>query len=409
MPSPLESCPAEIVECIVRLLDLKDICSLRLSCISLAAKSSQYRFKTFFRSQHVDVTTDALEAFAQGLPAKGASIANRGSLRSPTLRVAVFREENDRVLPVEVHQLCVSKILWQCTTQTFATALRALAASTLRIESLNVYNDLDMQRCSLACEQLNIIDWNDAGLAKSLETLSSLSISISTEVFGFQEDDYENEYDLKKQSAEAQAKAEDETNFLGLSRLFQLCNRLENFELHFLRVYSNIMHHFNCEIILKHVVELKQLPRLKRCSLRGMPAREVDLLEFIKWTNVCELSLESVKLQAGTFKSIIEYCTSETANITKVYFNALYERHDHIEMIFFDGGGKSRVGFYSERDRASEWLEREGNIIRRPITYHLRLRWGMRNPYMVEWRRSQRTEYGPRLLDHASNCLPFDL
>ncbi|KAH8662730.1 F-box domain protein [Ilyonectria robusta] len=446
----LESCPDLVVECIVNLLDLDDICNLRLSCKSLAVKSSHYRFKTFFRSKHVDVTADALRTFAQGTQAGGlrslvqelyligianetrnqkkprtrndsrneeirrareinllsqafnglAKYSKNGSLPSLTLRVAIVRNDKERILPVDARPWPpMRKSVWQCTIYTFDTALRALAASKLRIESLNVFNDPDMERCSLACEQLNIIDWNDSGLAESFASLRSLSISISTRVFRFHKDIQEDEHDEgqppRKDAAEVQAEAGDESNFVGLSRLLPLCNRLENFEVHYLQVptgYSNLIDRFCCEKILQRVVELDRLPILKRCRLRGISAREVDLLDFVKRTRVCELSLESMILRTGTFRPIIDHCTSETANMTKLYFDTLYERHNREEMIFFVGGGKSRIGFPSAN--ATERLEREGDSVRHPITYYNPPLTPMGNPWIPEWRRFQRTEHG---------------
>lgn len=49
----LEDCPPEVIETVVSLLDFGDICRLRLTWRSLAAKSSHLCFKAFFRSKRV--------------------------------------------------------------------------------------------------------------------------------------------------------------------------------------------------------------------------------------------------------------------------------------------------------------------------------------------------------------------
>lgn len=58
-----EDCPNEVIGDIIALLEFDDICSLRRTCKSLAYKTTQNRFKSFFRSKHVDLTQSALVEF----------------------------------------------------------------------------------------------------------------------------------------------------------------------------------------------------------------------------------------------------------------------------------------------------------------------------------------------------------
>ncbi|KAK4624572.1 hypothetical protein CLAFUW4_06446 [Fulvia fulva] len=51
----LDGLPLEVVEEIVTLLDLTDVCKFRLTSKELAAKASHGRFKTFFRHKEIDV------------------------------------------------------------------------------------------------------------------------------------------------------------------------------------------------------------------------------------------------------------------------------------------------------------------------------------------------------------------
>ncbi|KAH7169854.1 uncharacterized protein B0J16DRAFT_312542 [Fusarium flagelliforme] len=453
MPLDLESCPETVVECFVQLLDLDDICNLRLSCKSLALKSSQYRFRTFFRSKHINVTVDALRTFAQGTQAGGlrsliqelylegiakeyenrkpwrqkdwqkeeisrtqevnllsqafnglVKYSKNRSLRLLTLRVAIVRNSEETILPADAGPLVsLQKSMWLCTMYTFDTALYALAASNLRIDSLNIFNQPDMQRPSLACDQINAIDWNDSGFSKSFATLRSLSISLSTRIFTLCRAIHENKHGVgrssKKDVAEVQAEAEDENDFVGLSRLLRLCNQLGNLEIDYfrnLRGYSDLADYFYYERILQRVVELDRLPILKRCKLSGISAEETDLLEFIQRTRVRELSLEKVILCTGTYRSIFDYCTSRVASMTKIHFDTLYEtiyeRPHREKMIFFAGGGKSRIGFPSAS--ATERLDREGDSVRTSITYYISPRTLIDNPWIPEWRRFRRAEDG---------------
>ena len=63
MSPRLEDCPDEVIEAIVVLLHLDDIRSLRQSCRSLAAKTTQRHFKSYYHSKRVDITRRALRAF----------------------------------------------------------------------------------------------------------------------------------------------------------------------------------------------------------------------------------------------------------------------------------------------------------------------------------------------------------
>ncbi|QKD63142.1 uncharacterized protein FOBCDRAFT_254811 [Fusarium oxysporum Fo47] len=453
MPLGLESCPEPVVECIVQLLDLDDICNLRLTCKSLALRSSQYRFRTFFRSKHIKLMVDALRTFAEGIQAGGlqsliqhlylvgivdecgsrkpgrqnywqneetrrtqevnllsqafnglAKYSKNGSPRLLTLRVAIVRNGEETTLPADSGPLVpLQRSVWLRTMHTFDTVVSALAASGLRIDGLNIFSEPDMHCSSLACDQINAIEWNDSGFAKTLATLRSLSISLSTRVFAFPRALQENKQDVgrssKRDAAEVQAEAEDENDFVGLSRLLRLCNQLENLEINYLRVpigYSALVGHFYYETILQRIVELDRLPILKRCKFSGISAKEADLLGFIQRARVRELSLEKVILCTGTFRSTFDYCTSRAASMTNLHFDTLYETlydsHYVEKRIFFAGGGKSRTGFPSAL--ATERLDREEVSVRTSIIYYISPRTPIDNPWIPEWGRFRRTENG---------------
>lgn len=452
MASSLQSLPACVVESIIDQLDLDDICSLRLSCKSLGAGSASYRFRTFFQTKHVDVAIDSLRVFAEAAEAGGLSslvqniylvgIADVASVRkqtndndpreeearllteafdglakhrdgplpSLTLRVAVICD-GDRILPADTKPRS-TKSIWQCANQTFETAFRALGASKLRVERLGLFNDIDMQRCSLACDRLNLIDWNDPRLAGSLQTsVTSLSISLSSPNLTFNKGDDEDEDEeetsaaRRERLAEIQIGALGESNFDGLARLLQLCPRLDNFELN----YRHLKTHyggwdafpsailFPSEKIMQRVVALERFPVLKRCRIRGICARTPDLLDFIKRTKTCDLSLESMAMYGTAFRPIVDYCTSETAGLSKLCLDTIYqmdgEGPKRLGRIHFLGPGKARVCWLPE-GVGSEMLEREGEDIRLPVAYHATWPRPLGSPYTHMWSHYRRTEYG---------------
>lgn len=450
MPLGLEDCPELVVECIVQQLDLDNIRNLRLTCKLLASKSSSYRFRTFLRSKHINLTTDDLRSFAEGIRAWGlqcptqdlyligiinececqkpegqhdwqkeetstkdqvnllsqalnelAKCNKNGSLRLLALRVAIAPNDEQMTLPAHSGPLVpLQKSAWLCTMHTFRTVVSALAASSLRIDSLNIFSEQDIWRSSLAYDQINTIDWNEADLSNSLKILKSLSIRLSGRVFvfprGLQENKQKVGRSFKKDATEVQDEPEDENDFIGLARLLRLCNKLENLEVNYLRIptgYSTLIGHLYCETILQRMVELDRLPMLKLCKFSGISAKETDLIEFIQRTQPRELSLEKVTLRTGTLQSTFDYCTSRAANMTKLHFDTLYEvsyeRPPCEKMIFFVGGGKSRLGFPSAS--ATERLDREGESVRTSIIYHTSPQTAIDNPWIPEWRRFSRT------------------
>lgn len=238
MPPSLQSCPLQVVEHIVELLDLADIRNLRLSCATLATKALTGRFSNFFESLYVDLTADSLLSFAKATQAdsplcKVHTLHLAGIIREPddstipswerkfncsaqtehevqlvsqafdglakynkdgilpsfSLRIAVVKRNNKRDLPRSTGRGYPLKSLWQCTVNSFNTAIRALAASKLRVRQMNLFNERDMQNCSLSCDQLNMFDWTDAGIVDSLTAVTTLSISLTDRIFAFDEDE----------------------------------------------------------------------------------------------------------------------------------------------------------------------------------------------------------------------------
>lgn len=334
-----------------------------------------------------------------------------GILSSLTMRVAVIKKDGERILPAKYdrNRYHRTKTVWQCTTKTVNTVVYALAASKLRIASLGFFSDSDMQLCSIACDQLNTIDWDASGLTDSLSTLSSLSIRMSARVFEFEE--YYDGYKRKRPENWAQVRAEGEerSNFPGLSRLFALCCNLKNFDVIYSRTRTTDPAGpgvFRSEKILQHIVkDIKKLPILKSCKLRGFSAREEDLLEFLKRTQASEVLLECINLRFGSFRSIFDYCTSAEAGIKKLYFDSLYDRGG--QKVFFDSKTiRHNMSQYPkpydaskrEEEKQPPWshdvLMREGTKVTDPIVYPVPAPMIPGNPWSSQRHIFQSLEYG---------------
>lgn len=217
----LEDCPPEIIETLVSLLDLDDICRLRQTSRSLAAKSSQSRFKAFFRFKKVLLSEASLRAFREvtqsgrlgcllqnlvlvGLTNNSAAISRSEAeesldetlydllshafrnmkanskgreLLSLSLRVEVPQKEGEPRLPPSALPCDDWRLVWRSSACTCSIAMRASTAARLPVATLIVYNNGEQQFCSLACDELGNLPLLDGGLSVVLSR-SSLYLSV---------------------------------------------------------------------------------------------------------------------------------------------------------------------------------------------------------------------------------------
>jgi hypothetical protein len=303
-----------------------------------------------------------------------------GKLLTLSLEVVVYRENAEQRL----HPLAGGgwRYIWKSAADVYHIAIRALAASKLPIEKLSIFNNRQLQRCSLGCNELGRISFEDKGLAISLASLKSLSVSFSDRIiFQSIEDaerscdpDEERDWDTPDHNRgrdEMQAEAEDEGNFIGLAKFLQLCRQLEDLEIHHYRLRSGLLGtlDLHLERVLQRVAEAETLPKLKRLELRGVYVREQDLLAFLQRTGVHKLFMYWVILYGGTFRSIFDYCTSNAAGMEELYFHKLLEEG---RSFYFEGLGASHsqphlIG--ADPGPRGDTLQRKGDEVKEQIIY----------------------------------------
>jgi DnaJ-domain-containing protein 1 len=326
-----------------------------------------------------------------------------GKLLSLSLEVIVYRQDAEQ----RVHPLSGGswKFIWQSAANTFHTTIRALAASSLPIERLNIFNDQRLQRCSLACHELGSTDFTDKGLATSLAALKSLSISLSDrDIFRSRLDAErydpveELDEDLTNEQRDIEAEMTAEVNFIGIAKLLQVGSQLEEFEMHEYRFSKalNPNRERQLERLLQHAAEMNTLPRLKRIELRGLWVREQDLLTFVRRTGVRKLFMYNIYMSSGTFRSLFDYCTSDVARLEKLYFRGLFEAADH-SMLCFDSPADPTYPPWvlAGAGLISDTLERTGAEVKQPIIYHFDSGRAVSSPTLAEWHIQRWREYGP--------------
>lgn len=435
----LESCPDHVVERVIASLELEDIQNLRLAGRAIAHKASRGRFRRMSESKYVDITVEALQTFTIGLQTlivlpqlkwlylvglvkqsephsqreevsgllveafNGVAKRSRNAcLESLTLRIAVVGKDGAISLPVKVIHPAARKRVWTCAVETWQTTMRALASSRLRLKKLNVFNDADMQRCSLPCNEIGLNHSERLDLTESFGTLSSLSLSICRII------DDEGAVDEFKDKAcyhgedegehngikSDHVNAGDDANPANLAKLVGLCPLLEHLELHYCRSRgqrSSSLSNYHSKRILQQLVDLKELPRLIWCTLRGISTSEEHLLQFITRTKPSHLSLQTIHLQQGTFTPIINYCTSDEGNIKTLLLDTLYERESSYQdkMVHFSETQWSLASLQG----GSERLLRGQDTVKHPVTFFVSRPWFIGSPRTVAYRMRQRLEY----------------
>jgi hypothetical protein len=281
------------------------------------------------------------------------------------------------------------------------------------IERLNIFNDRRLQRCSLACNELGSVEFKQKGLAISLASMKSLSVSISDRViFQSKKDvqrshdpvediesiDTETSDDEARDIAEMRAEAADECNFIGLATLLQLSSQLEDLKIHKYRLNMGVLNNrqadLHLERLLQLAAEIDTPPKLRRIELRGLYVREEDPLALIRRTGVRKLFMYKLFMSSGSFRSVFDYCTSDAACMEELYFNELFEGHLNV---YFDGPGQAQIPplISAGPGPSSDILERVGTEVKGQITYRSVLGGAAGSPAMVQYARQRRIEYGP--------------
>lgn len=325
-------------------------------------------------------------------------------LRSLSLKVAVHSEDAiNRRSPGRGYGW---EYTWQITADTYQTLMSALAASELEIESLQIFSDPRMRCCSIARDKVTAVDFADPGLATSLATVRSLSISISDRMIEPRKRDSgmtgktreaihwfvsQKEKDIETMSVEAA----DDSNFIGLAKLIDLCRNIRELDLHYYKLRFEQLRNPDLHVdrVLRQIIETASdsLAKVQKCRLRGLKVREEDLLALVEQPSIKELALENTHMiGGGKFAPIFDYCTSATAGMQRLFFDDLFEH----KMLHFEGPGEAK--FPSMGGSAGpNTLTREGADVQRKINYTFAHGRSMGSGQTHTWHRQRVAEYGP--------------
>jgi hypothetical protein len=413
----LDGVSTDVLTVIIGLLQFQDICSLRLVSRTLTARSSQ-AFQKLFRTKTLKWTSSKqLQEFVHFTQPNGLGCllqrltivavapvtsiqhaSTKGKLlidaftnlrlnsASGGLQSLVLHVEGQDMIGnfVTCEKIREWKSVWQTAALAFEISFRALAASALPVEELDIFHSII--RCSLACDKIApILDSID--LSKPLEKLKSLSLSLSLHV-------------AEDGAPETLSLVSAKRHSFALGRLLTLCPQLEKLELHWYQIVPRIgaanLNEAQIEEqrFFTHVVKNAPLSQLRSCKLDGIKTDETTLLAFVqKASKLSNLHMEEVHLLSGKFGPVFNYLTSRLEHLEYLHLDDLYESR----MICFDGPGKPKMPSIDKSDGPNT-LTRVGDENRqrrRKIGYRETRGRPLGSAAAANWRNRHRIRYGP--------------
>ena len=107
--------------------------------------------------------------------------------------------------------------------------------------------------------------------------------------------------------------------------------------------------------------------------------------------------MENVTVSSGTFRSVFDYCTGDTADMAELYFDGLFERHNKLYFCTPDEAGRVHVPLpqYPGRAQDTTLLQRVGDEVKQPIAHRYHHDILPDSPQVRDLREQRRREYGP--------------
>lgn len=360
----LDHLPAEILELIVKLLDLEDIRHLRLTNVELATKVSKGCFRTFFTNARVCINDKhQLLNFAKVTQAAWICTLLRNLTVVTTVRVrgkmakslaaedldllcqafanlrqhsgkalasleltAESEDENGESVSISTvpcplfmreGQGIDRKRVWTATACTWQAIASALGKSGLPTERLNIFGRTP--ECALAIDEF-AAGIAEIDLSKSFSNLHHLTLHISHHMT-----------DTRCPIARSRLSARAFGQFL------ELCPGLVGLDLH----WHNFAPHQPSKAIneeeqfLSRVEGQKQLPALGNLGLYHLRVKDDVLITFLKSVSLERVTLQGVMLKSGRYQETFDHLSS--ARLKHLNLRNLWEQFGPVSYMKNEG------------------------------------------------------------------------
>lgn len=259
------------------------------------------------------------------------------TFRSISTHVAVYRI--DAITPIRPLYGGGWRHIWKAAAEGVKCLFESLANSGLCVEELDLFSSSEMQRCSLACDQLSSIDFDSASMRSCLENVQVLSMSISDKVIRKSQreptdfEDYSVTNELEsfgrfRSSEDILEEASAESSFSGLSSMLRHCHQLQDLDISHseLDCTTHEVTLLHSERILQ-AVEHAQLLSIRSLGFEGFEASEAQFLRLLHSLPALQtLSLRYIRLhKGGSWGHILDHCTAESEqSLTEMRLDAIF-------------------------------------------------------------------------------------
>ncbi|PWY86558.1 hypothetical protein BO94DRAFT_86889 [Aspergillus sclerotioniger CBS 115572] len=382
----LESFPVELIEAIVSLLDFQDICTLRLTGRTLAFKSSNAIFRTYFSSKKLQITEASLKQFVRvtqpgqlGLwlqrltvydildPDPGAAIAEDPNATFEATQLLAQAMENIRDRSPHGGQFSISlqingrNLNREAPAQVFQVVMSALGSSKLPVQSFDVFADAYGHTwgswCSLGFSEFTTaLSRGTAHLSTSFQPCKKLCLSLGHNVCGVE---------LGKDTQLPLIYDEARQNTKAFCDLLNLCPALE--ELHFVWEYDDFEESDGIleeSLVLDRMAASCEFPNLKKCTWKDVRMTEPALLTFFrKVPGLVHLSIDGLDLHEGeSFDGLFNLLSNTMPGLDCLRLRGLGSIEGTIH--FPD---EPRENWWVDRSRPPPGIIRRGADARRPF------------------------------------------
>jgi hypothetical protein len=246
------------------------------------------------------------------LPSQAFSnLSTRGaSLR--TLRTEVVIYKDDTTTPLLPLFGCSVKLICASSAYVSHTLFASLVTCDLPIRSLDLFNNMRMLRWSLSHDGLDSVHFVSGRLDMSVGHLAELSWSISDKIIDQSSDEKSSE------------EVTNGSGVHGLRSLLQTCSSIRKLDLAYFTMEHGNGTNAQCGCILRVLGE-SSLRCLQHLTLQGFEVTEHELLALLqRYGALRSLSLRYIKLEVGSFKPILDYCTLDAA-MEELWLDSLFE------------------------------------------------------------------------------------
>ncbi|KAF9869958.1 hypothetical protein CkaCkLH20_12567 [Colletotrichum karsti] len=306
--------------------------------------------------------------------------------------------------------------LWVRNTKVFRLVMLAIARSGVPVKTLTVFRSTN--RCSVPAGDVTaLLPQLDAepNAAVALGAVENFAISVSTPVQldaakidakvatleGIDQVWHRAFGSNTGQFSAADPEASADENFPGVAGLLGRMPNLEAFDVHLYSTLTNGLSEAWWKMFARIADEV-ELPRLEQVMIRGLPAREDELLTFLrKHHGINELMINEMSLESGRWQPVFDYFAKATA-LTKLHLANLFDGGYVVSLELAEGrdigrdpdprdyfpctGGPSKVfkrSFEEETIRAG--LVFKDEPMGRPLG----------SPQLMWWRNKRKADFGP--------------